>query len=159
MVRIASEDPKQARKDAALRGLLDNYERAVLDHFECSGIPDSWDDEEQQDIDEAKLEAANRLLRLRTRLFRLASAGEVEGIVLTPDAMHAMCAEARRDEINRAADFLLEQAARCFDRGSSHDHHEAQVLVRYSALLRDMSPFPYKPRPTEVSFDTSIPKD
>ena len=31
MVRIASEDPKQARKDAATRGLLNSYERAVLD--------------------------------------------------------------------------------------------------------------------------------
>lgn len=156
MVKIASEDPAQARKDAALRGLLDNYERATLDNFECKGIPDSWDDEEQQDIDDAKLEAANRLLRLRTRLFRLASAGEVEGIVLTPDAMHAMCAEARRDEINRAADWLLVQAARCFDRGSSHDHHEAQVLVRYSSLLRDMSPFPYKPRATGDEHHTIV---
>ena len=152
MVRIASEDPEQARKDAALRGLLDNYERAAVDLFEVEGVPDSWDDEEQRDIDRAKQEAANRLLRLRTRLFRLASAGEVEGILLTPEAMHAMCEEARRDEINRAADWLLTQAARCFDRGSSHDHHEAQVLTRYSALLRDMSPFPYRPREDSASF-------
>lgn len=152
MVRITSEDPKQARKDAALRGLLDNYERAAVDLFEVEGVPDSWDDEEQRDIDRAKQEAANRLLRLRTRLFRLASAGEVEGILLTPEAMHAMCEEARRDEINRAADWLLTQAARCFDRGSSHDHHEAQVLTRYSALLRDMSPFPYRPREDSASF-------
>ena len=57
MVRIASEDPEQARKDAATRGLLNSYERAVLDRFECQGIPDSWDDEEQDDIDAAKLEA------------------------------------------------------------------------------------------------------
>lgn len=152
MVRIISEDPEQARKDAALRGLLDNYERAAVDLFEVEGVPDSWDDEEQRDIDRAKQEAANRLLRLRTRLFRLASAGEVEGILLTPEAMHAMCEEARRDEINRAADWLLTQAARCFDRGSSHDHHEAQVLTRYSALLRDMSPFPYRPREDSASF-------
>ena len=152
MVRIASEDPEQARKDAALRGLLDNYERAAVDLFEANGISDSWDDEEQRDIDRAKQEAANRLLRLRTRLFRLASAGEVEGILLTPEAIHAMCEEARRDEINRAADWLLTQAARCFDRGSSHDHHEAQVLTRYSALLRDMSPFPYRPREDSASF-------
>lgn len=152
MVRITSEDPEQARKDAALRGLLDNYERAAVDLFEVEGVPDSWDDEEQRDIDRAKQEAANRLLRLRTRLFRLASAGEVEGILLTPEAMHAMCEEARRDEINRAADWLLTQAARCFDRGSSHDHHEAQVLTRYSALLRDMSPFPYRPREDSASF-------
>lgn len=152
MVRITSEDPEQARKDAALRGLLDNYERAAVDLFEVEGVPDSWDDEEQRDIDRAKQEAANRLLRLRTRLFRLASAGEVEGILLTPEAMHAMCEEARRDEINRAADWLLTQAARCFDRGSSHDHHEAQVLTRYSSLLRDMSPFPYRPREDSASF-------
>ena len=152
MVRIASEDPEQARKDAALRGLLDNYERAAVDLFEANGIPDSWDDEEQRDIDEAKQEAANRLLRLRKRLFRLASAGEVEGILLTPEAMHAMCEEARRDEINRAADWLLTQAARCFDRGSSHDYHEAQVLTRYSSLLRDMSPFPYRPREDSATF-------
>lgn len=152
MVRIISEDPEQARKDAALRGLLDNYERAAVDLFEVEGVPDSWDDEEQRDIDRAKQEAANRLLRLRTRLFRLASAGEVEGILLTPEAMHAMCEEARRDEINRAADWLLTQAARCFDRGSSHDHHEAQVLTRYSSLLRDMSPFPYRPREDSASF-------
>lgn len=152
MVRITSEDPEQARKDAALRGLLDNYERAAVDLFEAKGVPDSWDDEEQRDIDRAKQEAANRLLRLRTRLFRLASAGEVEGILLTPEAMHAMCEEARRDEINRAADWLLTQAARCFDRGSSHDHHEAQVLTRYSSLLRDMSPFPYRPREDSASF-------
>ena len=152
MVRITSEDPEQARKDAALRGLLDNYERAAVDLFEAKGVPDSWDDEEQRDIDRAKQEAANRLLRLRTRLFRLASAGEVEGILLTPEAIHAMCEEARRDEINRAADWLLTQAARCFDRGSSHDHHEAQVLTRYSSLLRDMSPFPYRPREDSASF-------
>lgn len=152
MVRITSEDPEQARRDAALRGLLDNYERAAVDLFEVEGVPDSWDDEEQRDIDRAKQEAANRLLRLRTRLFRLASAGEVEGILLTPEAMHAMCEEARRDEINRAADWLLTQAARCFDRGSSHDHHEAQVLTRYSSLLRDMSPFPYRPREDSASF-------
>lgn len=149
MVRIASEDPEQARKDAALRGLLDNYERAAVDNFKCEHGPVGWDEEEQRDIDEAKLEAANRLLRLRKRLFRLASAGEVEGILLTPEAMHAMCDEARRDEIDRAANWLLEQASRCFDRGSAHDHHEAQVLVRYSSLLRDMSPFPYKPRTEE----------
>lgn len=153
MVRIASEDPEQARKDAALRGLLDNYERAAVDNFECKHIPPGWDEEEQRDIDEAKLEAANRLLRLRKRLFRLASAGEVEGILLTPEAMHAMCDEARRDEIDRAANWLLEQASRCFDRGSSHDHHEAQVLVRYSSLLRDMSPFPYKPRTEEETYE------
>jgi hypothetical protein len=152
MTRIASEDPKQARKDAALRGLLDRYERAVLDRFERQGIPDSWDDEEQADIDEAKAEAENRWLRLRTRLFKAASAGNVEGIILTPEAITAMCDEARRDEINRAADWLLAQAARCFDRGSSHDHHEAQVLTRYSSLLRDMSPFPYRPRETSATF-------
>lgn len=156
MARIASEDPEQARKDAALRGLLDNYERAAVDLFEAKGIPDSWDAEEQTDIDEAKQEAANRLLRLRKRLFRLASAGEVEGVVLTPEAMQAMCEEARRDEINRAADWLLTQAARCFDRGSSHDHHEAQVLTRYSSLLRDMSPFPYRPREDSATF--ALPK-
>lgn len=149
MVRIASEDPAQARKDAALRGLLDNYERAVIDRFLMEGVPDSWDEQEQADIDDAKVEAENRWLRIRKRVFRTASAGDVEGIVLTPEAMHAMCDEARRDEINRAADWLLEQASRCFDRGSSHDHHEAQVLVRYSSLLRDMSPFPYKQRPSE----------
>lgn len=157
MTRIASQDPKQARKDAALRGLLNNYERAAVDVFVTKGIPDSWDDEEQRDIDEAKADAANRLLRIRTRLFRLASAAEVEGVVLTPDAMTAMCEEARRDEINRAADWLLSQAARCFDRGSSHDHHEAQVLTRYSSLLRDMSPFPYRPRPTEGVVHVHIP--
>ena len=152
MTRIASEDPKQARKDAALRGLLDNYERAVLDRFECRGIPDSWDAEEQADIDAAKIEAENRWLRLRARVFRAAAAGNVEGILLTPEAIAAMCDEARRDEINRAADWLLSQAARCFDRGSSHDHHEAQVLTRYSSLLRDMSPFPYRPRETGAAF-------
>jgi hypothetical protein len=91
MTRIASEDPAQARKDAALRGLLNSYERAVLDRFECRGIPDSWDAEEQADINEAKLEAENRWLRLRTRVFRAASAGSVEGILLTPEAMQAMC--------------------------------------------------------------------
>lgn len=152
MTRIASEDPEQARKDAATRGLLNSYERAVLDRFECSGIPDSWDDEEQRDIDAAKLEAENRWLRLRTRVFRACSAGNVEGITMTPEAITAMCDEARRDEINRAADWLLQQASRCFDRGSSHDHHEAQVLTRYSSLLRDMSPFPYQPRETSATF-------
>ena len=152
MVRIAREDPKQARKDAATRGLLNSYERAVLDKFECSGIPDSWDDEEQCDIDAAKLEAENRWLRLRTRVFRTCSAGNVEGILLTPEAITAMCEEARRDEINRAADWLLQQASRCFDRGSSHDHHEAQVLTRCSSLLRDLSPFPYLPRETSATF-------
>lgn len=157
MTRIASKDPKQARKDAALRGLLDNYERATLDNFECQGIPDSWDDEEQQDIEDAKAEAANRLFRLRKRLFRLASAGEVEGVVLMPEAMQAMCDEARRDEISRAADWLLEQASRCFDRGSSHDHHEAQVLVRCSSLLRDMSPFPHVPRSSTGEFHAPVP--
>lgn len=157
MVRIASEDPEQARKDEALRGLLDSYERAAVDLFEMNGVPDSWDAEEQQDIDDAKIEAANRLLRLRTRVFRAASAGNVEGIVLTPEAMQAMCEEARHDEINRAADWLLQQAERCFARGSSHDHHEAQVLVRYSSLLRDMSPFPYVPRPAEETYHFPIP--
>lgn len=157
MVRIASEDPKQARKDAALRGLLNSYERAVLDRFECRGIPDSWDDEEQQDIDEAKLEAENRWLRLRTRVFKAAAAGDVEGIALTPEAITAMCDEARRDEINRAADYLMSQAARCSARGSSHDHHEAQVLVRSAALLRDLSPFPYRKREDTV-FHFSIPE-
>lgn len=152
MVRIASEDPEQARKDAATRGLLDSYERAVLDRFECSGIPDSWDDEEQDDIDAAKAEAETRWLRLRKRVFRACSAGDVEGITLTPEVITAMCDEARRDEINRAADWLLQQASRCFDRGSSHDHHEAQVLVRYSSLLRDLSPFPYQPRETSATF-------
>lgn len=159
MTRIASEDPAQARKDAALRGLLNSYERAVLDRFECRGIPDSWDAEEQADINEAKLEAENRWLRLRTRVFRAASAGNVEGILLTPEAMQAMCDEARRDEINRAADWLLSQAARCFDRGSSHDHHEAQVLTRHSSLLRDMSPFPYKPRESSATFALPTDKD
>jgi hypothetical protein len=152
MTRIASEDPEQARKDAALRGLLNSYERAVLDRFECRGIPDSWDDEEQADIDAAKAEAENRWLRLRTRVFKAAAAGSVEGITLTPEAITAMCDEARRDEINRAADWLLGQAARCFDRGSCDDHHEAQVLTRYSSLLRDMSPFPYYPRETSATF-------
>lgn len=159
MTRIASEDPKQARKDAALRGLLNSYERAVLDRFECRGTPDSWDDEEQADIEEAKLEAENRWLRLRTRVFKAASAGNVEGILLTPEAITAMCDEARRDEINRAADWLLGQAARCFDRGSSHDHHEAQVLTRYSSLLRDMSPFPYQPRESSATFALPDTKD
>jgi hypothetical protein len=157
MTRIASEDPKQARKDAALRGLLNNYERAVLDRFECQHIPDSWDGEEQADIDAAKVEAENRWLRLRTRVFRAASAGNVEGILLTPEAIQAMCDEARRDEINRAADWLLSQAARCFTRGSSHDHHEAAVLTRYSSLLRDMSPFPYQPRETSATFSLEEP--
>lgn len=152
MTRIAGEDPEQARKDAALRGLLNSYERAVLDRFECRGIPASWDAEEQADIEEAKLEAENRWLRLRTRVFKAAAAGNVEGIILTPEAITAMCDEARCDEINRAADWLLKQAARCFDRGSSHDHHEAQVLTRYSSLLRDMSPFPYQPRETSATF-------
>lgn len=152
MVRIASEDPKQARKDAATRGLLNSYERAVLDRFECSGIPDSWDDEEQRDIDAAKVEAENRWLRIRTRVFNACSAGNVEGVTLTPEAITAMCEEARRDEINRAADWLLQQAARCFDRGSSHDHHEAQVLNRYASLLRDLSPFPYQPRENSATF-------
>lgn len=149
MVRIASDNPEQARKDEALRGLLDNYERAVLDRFECQGIPDSWDAEEQDDIDAAKIEADNRWLRLRKRVFKACAAGDVEGISLTPEAITAMCEEARRDEINRAADWLLEQAARFFDRGSSYDHQDAQVLVRYSSLLRDMSPFPYKARVAE----------
>jgi hypothetical protein len=152
MVRIASEDPAQARKDKATRGLLNSYERAVLDRFECQGIPDSWDDEEQDDIDAAKLEAENRWLRLRRRVFNACSAGQVEGITLTPEAMTAMCDEARRDEINRAADWLLQQATRCADRGSSHDDHEARVLVRYAALLRDLSPFPYQPRETSATF-------
>lgn len=159
MVRIASEDPAQARKDAALRGLLDNYERAVLDRFETQGTPDSWDDEEQADIEAAKLEAENRWLRLRTRLFRAASVGDVEGIMLTPEAITAMCEEARRDEINRAADWLLEQAERCFSRGSSQDYHEAQVLVRYSSLLRDMSPFPHKARPSEAAHTIAVPPE
>lgn len=149
MTRIASEDPKQARKDAALRGLLDNYERAVLDRFECRGIPDSWDDEEQRDIDEAKLEAENRWLRLRKRVFRACSAGDVEGITLTPEAITAMCDEARRDEINRAADWMMACAGKALDRGGSADWEEAQFLFRYAALLRDMSPFPYMPRKQE----------
>ena len=149
MTRIASEDPKQARKDAALRGLLDNYERAVLDRFECRGIPDSWDDEEQRDIDEAKLEAENRWLRLRKRVFRACSAGDVEGITLTPEAITAMCDEARRDEINRAADWMMACAGKALDRGGSADWEEAQFLFRYAALLRDMSPFPYVVRKQE----------
>jgi hypothetical protein len=153
MTRIASEDPKQARKDAALRGLLNSYERAVLDRFECQGIPDSWDDEEQRDIDEAKQEAENRWLRLRTRVFKAAAAGNVEGITLTPEAITAMCDEARRDEINRAADWLLKQAARCFDRGSAEGRGEAQILTRCSSILRDMSPFTYQPRETSATFN------
>lgn len=157
MTRIASEDPKQARKDAALRGLLDNYERAVLDRFEAQGVSEAWDAEEQEDIENAKLEAENRWLRLRKRVFQACAAGDVEGITLTPEAITAMCDEARRDEINRAADWLLSQAARCFDRGSSYDHHEAQVIVRYSSLLRDMSPFPYRPR--EEAFTIPITED
>ena len=157
MVRIANEDPEQARKDEALRGLLDNYEGAAIDLFEINGIPDSWDAEEQQDIDNAKQEAADRLLRLRTRVFRAASAGNVQGIVLTPEAIQAMCEVARRDEIDRAADWLLQQAAGCFGRGSSHDHHEAQMLVRYSSLLRDMSPFPYVSRQAEETHHCPIP--
>ena len=151
MTRIASEDPEQARKDKALRGLLNSYERAVLDRFECQGIPDSWDDEEQIDIDEAKLEAENRWLHLRSRVFRAAAAGNVEGILMTPEAITAVCDVARRDEINRAADWLLSQAARCFDRGSSHDHHEARVLTRYSSMMRGMSPFPYQLRKTSAA--------
>jgi hypothetical protein len=37
------------------------------------------------------------------------------------------------------------------DRGSSHDHHEGQVLTRYSSLLRDLSPFSYQPRETRAT--------
>lgn len=150
MVRIASQDPAQARKDKALRGLLDNYERAVIDRFEAQGISDSWD---------VEVEVDNRWLRLRKRVFKACAAGDVEGITLTPEAITAMCDEARRDEINRAADWLLSQAARCFDRGSSHDHHEAQVLTRYSSLLRDMPPFPYRPRESSVTFASHTGKD
>lgn len=158
MTRIASEDPKQARKDAALRGLLNSYERAVLDRFECRGIPDSWDDEEQQDIDEAKLEAENRWLRLRTRVFKAASAGNVEGITLTPEAITAMCDEARRDEINRAADHMLAWAGKALERGGSADWEEAQFLFRYAALIRDMSPFPYRKREDAV-LHFPVPED
>jgi hypothetical protein len=156
MTRIASEDPEQARKDAALRSLLDNYERAVLDKHELDHTPDRPDspcyDEEQMDLENARAAAHNRWFKLRWRVFRSASAGEVEGLLLKPGQIQAMLEEARRDEINRAADWLLTQASRCFDRGSSHDHHEAQVLTRYSSMLRDMSPFPYRPRETGASF-------
>lgn len=156
MVRIASEDPKQARKDAATRGLLNSYERAVLDRFECQGIPDSWDDEEQQDIDAAKIEAENRWLRLRKRVFNACSAGNVEGITLTPEAITAMCEEARRGEINRAADWMLATAAKAVERGGSVDWDEAQVLFRYASLLRDMSPFPYVPRTDDTALRITL---
>lgn len=156
MVKIASEDPVQARKDKALRGLLDNYERAVLDRFECRGIPDSWDDEEQADIDEAKVEAENRWLRLRTRVFRACSAGDVEGITLPPEALTAMCEEARRDEVNRAADWLLTRASKALERGGSVDWEEAQLLFRYASLLRDMSPFDYVPRTDETALRITL---
>lgn len=156
MVRIASEDPVQARKDAATRGLLNSYERAVLDRFECSGIPDSWDDEEQADIDAAKAEAENRWLRLRTRVFRACSAGNVEGILLTPEAMTAMCEEARRTEIGRAADWMLICANKALERGGSVDWEEAQFLFRYASLLRDMSPFDYVPRVDETALRITL---
>jgi hypothetical protein len=146
MVRIASEDPEQARKDEAARGLLDSYERASVDVFECNGTPDSWDDEEQQDIDDAKLEAANRLLRIRKRLFAMITASQADGVLMPPEALRAMCDEARRDEINRAADWMLSCAGKALDRGGSVDWEEAQFLFRYASLLRDMSPFPYVPR-------------
>lgn len=146
MVRIASEDPEQARKDAAARGLLDSYERAAVDVFECNGIPDSWDEEQQQDIDAAKLEAANRLLRIRKRLFAMVTASQADGVLMPPEALTAMCEEARRDEINRAADWMLTCANKALDRGGSADWEEAQFLFRYASLLRDMSPFPYVPR-------------
>jgi hypothetical protein len=143
MTRIASEDPEQARKDEAARGLLDNYERAAVDVFECNGIPDSWDEEEQQDIDDAKLEAANRLLRIRKRLFAIVSASQADGLLVPPEALQAMCEEARRDEINRAADWMLACADKALERAGSTDWEEAQFLFRYASLLRDLSPFPY----------------
>lgn len=146
MVRIASEDPEQARKDEAARALLDNYERAAVDVFECNGISDSWDDEEQQDIDEAKLEAANRLLRIRKRLFAMITASQADGVLVSHEGLRAMCDEARHDEINRAADWMLSCANKALDRGGSVDWEEAQFLFRYASLLRDMSPFPYVPR-------------
>lgn len=146
MTRIASEDPVQARKDASVRGLLDSYERAAVDVFETKHIPDSWDDEEQDDIDAAKLEAANRLLRIRKRLFAMASASQVDGVLMPYEAITAMCDEARRDEINRAADWMLTCAGKALERGGSVDHEEAQFLFRYASLLRDLSPFPYVPR-------------
>lgn len=86
-------------------------------------------------------------------------ADDLYGLIDADEALTAMCEEARRDEINRAADWLLEQAERCFGRGSSHDYHEAQVLVRYSSLLRDMSPFPYKTRPSEATHTIAIPPE
>lgn len=146
MTRIASENPVQARKDASVRGLLDSYERAAVDVFETRHIPDSWDAEEQGDIDAAKVEAANRLLRVRKRLFAMASASQVDGVLMPYEAITAMCEEARRDEINRAADWMLACAGKALERGGSADYEEAQVLFRFASLLRDLSPFPYVPR-------------
>lgn len=143
MTRIASEDPEQARKDATARGLLDNYERAAVDVFEINGISDSWDEEEQQDIDAAKLEAADRLFRIRKRLFAMITASQADGLLVSPEALQAMCEEARHDEINRAADWMLTCAGKALDRAGSGDWEEAQFLFRYASLLRDMSPFPY----------------
>lgn len=152
MTRIASDDPETARRDANLRALLDAYERAAIDAFEARGIPDNdWDDETQADIDDAKVEAANRLLRIRTRLFKMASyANMKDSAVITNDLLREVCNVARRDEINRAADWMLGMGHRCLDlwidSGSPENDRqwaEAQTLLKYAALLRDMSPFPY----------------
>lgn len=57
---------------ADMHGLLDNFAQAVVDDLEAQGIPDNdWDDETQADIDAARLEAAERLERLRQRIVAL----------------------------------------------------------------------------------------
>jgi hypothetical protein len=153
MTRIASEDPKQARKDDTLRKLLDNYEQAVIDRHEAEGIPDRPDspcyDEEQADIDATKVDAFNRHLRIRKRVFDLASIGQVDGIVMTIPHLTATCEEARVDEANRIANWMLKAAGRLASTGASVEWEEAQFLFRYASLIRDLTPFRYTPPPEQ----------
>lgn len=148
MVRIASEDPEQARKDEALRALLDAYERAAVDVFMAEGIPDNWDDEAQADIDVEKRRARSNLYSLRARLFKMASVANVANSALvTTEILQAMCSVARKDEVNRAASWMRSMADRCLHHGGSAQWEEAQVLFRYASLILDMSPFPLQDEP------------
>lgn len=144
MVRIASKDPEQARNDENMRVLLDAYEQAVLDRQTAQSEAD-------------KAEAGNRWLMLRKRLFNLGTVMNADHISMTHDAMLAMLEVARKDEIDRAACWMHVHADRALAHGGSAQWEEAQLLFRYAALIRDMTPFPYMPPHEGGELSASFP--
>lgn len=54
-----------------LEGLLDAYGRAVMDNAVAYNTSTAWDDEVRADLEQARIEARTRLLRIRTRILNL----------------------------------------------------------------------------------------